>query len=1016
MMSVLTIIIPLLVLAGLWMMSRVSSSVNGNRTSILAMILAILVAFWGHGMVPLLCTLFFILIGLVIGFMMARKVKMIEMPEMVGLLNGLGGGASALVGIVTLMGITSPEVSITSAGMHADSFSLGAFESSTGVLAVIVGMITLVGSLIAAGKLHRVIDGRPKVIKNHSLYLTIALALCGVFFIWSFFGVNDGNAAWIICLSVLFAALFGGLFTIRVGGADMPITISLLNSLSGVAGSIAGMAIGNVMLVAIGGIVGASGLLLTQIMCRAMNRSLGDILLGKTAAPAGKKAAPKATAPAAAPAAPAAKKEASLPEILHDAKKVIIVPGYGMALAQAQHQVKQLADTLRRNGAEVRFAIHPVAGRMPGHMNVLLAEADVPYDDLFEMERINDDFKSTDLVIVIGANDVLNPAAREAEGTPIYGMPVLNVDQARHIVICNYDLKPGYAGVENPLYTRKEGVTMCLGDAKETVADLVSAATQAPAKADAAPDDTAKLLHEAKEVIIVPGYGMALAQAQHEVKHLADALTRNGAHVRFAIHPVAGRMPGHMNVLLAEADVPYDDLFEMERINDDFKSTDLVIVIGANDVLNPAAREAEGTPIYGMPVLNVDQAKHIIICNYDLKPGYAGVENPLYTRKEGVTMCLGDAKETVGGLLAKTTAPLAAAAEPKELSDEGALLHESKRVIIVPGYGMALAQAQHEVKGLADTLRRNGAEVRFAIHPVAGRMPGHMNVLLAEADVPYDDLFEMERINDDFKETDLVIVIGANDVLNPAAREAEGTPIYGMPVLNVDQAKHIIICNYDLKPGYAGVENPLYTRKEGVTLKLGDAKETVAQLAAEAAAAPSEVKKATGGPDLSKVLTDAKKVIIVPGYGMALAQAQHLVKQLADTLIRNGAEVRFAIHPVAGRMPGHMNVLLAEADVPYDDLFEMERINDDFKDTDLVIVIGANDVLNPAAREAEGTPIYGMPVLNVDQAKYVIICNYDLNPGYAGVPNPLYERESGVTLLLGDANKTVADLVAAANA
>ena len=1016
MISVLNIIIPLLVLAGLWMMSRVSSSVNGNRTSILAMILAILVAFWGHGMVPLLCTLFFILIGLVIGFMMARKVKMIEMPEMVGLLNGLGGGASALVGIVTLMGITSPEVSITSAGMHADSFSLGAFESSTGVLAVIVGMITLVGSLIAAGKLHRVIDGRPKVLKNHSLYLTIALALCGVFFIWSFFGVNDGNAAWIICLSVLFAALFGGLFTIRVGGADMPITISLLNSLSGVAGSIAGMAIGNVMLVAIGGIVGASGLLLTQIMCRAMNRSLGDILLGKTAAPAGKKAAPKATAPAAAPAAPAAKKEASLPEILHDAKKVIIVPGYGMALAQAQHQVKQLADTLRRNGAEVRFAIHPVAGRMPGHMNVLLAEADVPYDDLFEMERINDDFKDTDLVIVIGANDVLNPAAREAEGTPIYGMPVLNVDQAKHIVICNYDLKPGYAGVENPLYTRKEGVTMCLGDAKETVADLVSAATQAPAKADAAPDDTAKLLHEAKEVIIVPGYGMALAQAQHEVKHLADALTRNGAHVRFAIHPVAGRMPGHMNVLLAEADVPYDDLFEMERINDDFKSTDLVIVIGANDVLNPAAREAEGTPIYGMPVLNVDQAKHIIICNYDLKPGYAGVENPLYTHQEGVTMCLGDAKETVGDLLAKTTAPLAAAGEPTELSDEGALLHESKRVIIVPGYGMALAQAQHEVKGLADTLRRNGAEVRFAIHPVAGRMPGHMNVLLAEADVPYDDLFEMERINDDFKDTDLVIVIGANDVLNPAAREAEGTPIYGMPVLNVDQAKHIIICNYDLKPGYAGVENPLYTRKEGVTLKLGDAKETVAQLAAEAAAAPSEVKKATGGPDLSKVLTDAKKVIIVPGYGMALAQAQHLVKQLADTLTRKGAEVRFAIHPVAGRMPGHMNVLLAEADVPYDDLFEMERINDDFKETDLVIVIGANDVLNPAAREAEGTPIYGMPVLNVDQAKYVIICNYDLNPGYAGVPNPLYERESGVTLLLGDANKTVADLVAAANA
>ena len=516
---------------------------------------------------------------------------------------------------------------------------------------------------------------------------------------------------------------------------------------------------------------------------------------------------------------------------------------------------------------------------------------------------------------------------------------------------------------------------------------------------------------------------MALAQAQHEVKHLADALRKGGAEVRFAIHPVAGRMPGHMNVLLAEANVPYDDLFEMEAINDDFAKVDAAIVIGANDVLNPAARNAEGTPIYGMPVLNVDQAPFVVICNYDLKPGYAGVENPLYTREEGVTLLTGDAKETVSALLAdyqKALAGNGAAAPKTEANDKptvGAILSTAKRVIIVPGYGMALAQAQHEVKQLADKLRSKGAEVRFAIHPVAGRMPGHMNVLLAEANVPYEDLFEMEAINDDFAKIDAAIVIGANDVLNPAARNAEGTPIYGMPVLNVDQAPYVVICNYDLKPGYAGVENPLYTREEAVALLTGDAKESLARLMEEmdqivTPEGEGAKKSCPSTPSYTQWMKEARKVIIVPGYGMALAQAQHEVKQLADKLAKQGAEVRFAIHPVAGRMPGHMNVLLAEANVPYDDLFEMEAINNDFASTDLVIVIGANDVLNPAARNAEGTPIYGMPVLNVDQAPHVIICNYDLKPGYAGVENPLYTRQEGVALLTGDAKESLQKLLA----
>ncbi|RZQ67505.1 NADP transhydrogenase subunit beta, partial [Porphyromonas gingivalis] len=341
----------------------------------------------------------------------------------------------------------------------------------------------------------------------------------------------------------------------------------------------------------------------------------------------------------------------------------------------------------------------------------------------------------------------------------------------------------------------------------------------------------------AKRVIIVPGYGMALAQAQHQVRQLADKLTANGTEVRYAIHPVAGRMPGHMNVLLCEADVPYDQLFEMDAINGDFAQTDAVVVIGANDVMNPAARNAEGTPIYGMPVLNVDDAPEVIICNFDLKPGYAGVDNPLYTRATGVFLKLGDAKESLAEIMKEmdatndtaATAPTPAKAE----KTAGSVLRDAKRVIIVPGYGMALAQAQHQVRQLADKLTANGTEVRYAIHPVAGRMPGHMNVLLCEADVPYDQLFEMDAINGDFAQTDAVVVIGANDVMNPAARHAEGTPIYGMPVLNVDDAPEVIICNFDLKPGYAGVDNPLYTRATGVFLKLGDAKESLAEIMKE---------------------------------------------------------------------------------------------------------------------------------------------------------------------------------------
>ena len=647
---VISALLSLLVMVGIALMSKVRYASLGNSLSALAILAGIvftLLTKENNG-IPIITALTLypsLAIGALIGGLFATRVKMIQMPQLVALLNGLGGGASAFVGILSVAGI-------------GERLAATAFSNFTGYLAIGIGLITLVGSLVAAGKLHRLLPQKPQVWAFHSMATVLSLVVMAILILIGTFSQYEGMPVfWLIAGVAIFSSLFGLYFSIRVGGADMPITISLLNSLSGVAGAIAGMAIGDVLLVAVGGIVGASGLLLTQIMCRAMNRSLLSILLGtkkKVATPA-----PSSVATASPAAAPKIEVKKTPGEVLSTAKRVIIVPGYGMALAQAQHEVKQLADALRKGGAEVRFAIHPVAGRMPGHMNVLLAEANVPYDDLFEMEAINDDFAKVDAAIVIGANDVLNPAARNAEGTPIYGMPVLNVDQAPYVVICNYDLKPGYAGVENPLYTREEGVALLTGDAKESLARLMEEMDQiVTPEAEGAKESSlgtssyTQWMKEARKVIIVPGYGMALAQAQHEVKQLADKLAKQGAEVRFAIHPVAGRMPGHMNVLLAEANVPYDDLFEMEAINNDFASTDLVVVIGANDVLNPAARNAEGTPIYGMPVLNVDQAPHVIICNYDLKPGYAGVENPLYTREEGVALLTGDAKESLQKLLA----------------------------------------------------------------------------------------------------------------------------------------------------------------------------------------------------------------------------------------------------------------------------------------------------------------------------------------------------------------------------
>ena len=464
-------VIVLGVLGGIAMMSKIDYSRIGNRMSAICMVVAILVTILSSLFIPKSWPIYIgMAAGLAVGLVLAAKVSMLQMPQMVALFNGLGGAASAIVGAFAMFGIGA---------------GLGLFEKITSSIALSIGAVTLLGSLVAAGKLHRILPQKPVTVKNHQLWQMLSIAVVALAII--LFAAIGAPTAVFFTVLLLASAAFGLLFSLRVGGADMPITISLLNSLSGVAGAIAGLAIGDLLLVAVGGIVGASGLLLTQIMCKAMNRSLAAILSGKTtAAPAPAAPAENAEAPSEPAAEPAKAEESEEPakaeepaepedeyECLRDAKQVIIVPGYGMAIAQAQHVVKRLADKLTAQGTKVKYAIHPVAGRMPGHMNVLLCEADVDYEDLYEMDDVNPEFKTSDAAFIIGANDVTNPAASTAVGTPIYGMPTLNVNDCANIFVFNFDLKPGYAGVENPIYTRAEGVHLHLGNAAETLAEFL---------------------------------------------------------------------------------------------------------------------------------------------------------------------------------------------------------------------------------------------------------------------------------------------------------------------------------------------------------------------------------------------------------------------------------------------------------------------------------------------------------------------------------------------------------------
>lgn len=442
-----------LVLLGIYLMSKVKFARLGNIISGFAVLGAIINTLIYYDIIDIWALYIYMTIGALIGTILALKIKMISMPLMIAILNGLGGLASMIV---------------SGFAVKDSNALLDIFPYITAYLGFFIGLVTFVGSIIAGLKLQRVLPQKPIHFNGYQVILTITLAVFAAsLFVPLFSYVNP----WIILgAGLIIGTLFAIVFTMKIGGADMPIVISLLNSFSGVAGALSGLAILDPLLVSVGAVVGASGLLLTQIMCKAMNRSLLDILLGKTSMNSSSQ--PKEIVEYINEEA-IIKDTRNPIDILKEAKSVIIVPGYGMAIAQAQALVKELQDYFTSNGASVKYAIHPVAGRMPGHMNVLLAEVDVDYDLLFEMDDINDDFKTTDAVFVIGANDVLNPTARTNPDTPIYGMPILNVDESKDIFIFNYDLNPGYSGVQNPIYNRKSGLHLFLGNAKDTLDKLM---------------------------------------------------------------------------------------------------------------------------------------------------------------------------------------------------------------------------------------------------------------------------------------------------------------------------------------------------------------------------------------------------------------------------------------------------------------------------------------------------------------------------------------------------------------
>lgn len=432
---------------GLKMMSSPATARNGNLLSAVGMTIAIIATLWSRQIISYQWIIVGLLVGSLVGIVAAKKVAMTEMPEMVALLNGCGGLASLFVGWAA----------------HYQTAVLDGFTAFTIFLSILIGGITFTGSVIAWAKLKGVIDGKPVLFKGQKPVNALLFAAIIIFGI--IYSIDPASFAWTLIPMILLSFVLGVLAVIPIGGADMPVVISLLNSYSGLAACAAGFVILNNLLIVAGALVGASGIILTQIMCKAMNRSLGNVLFsgfGATATASGAKAQGEAK--------PISAEDTYY--LLEAARSVVFVPGYGLAVAQAQHTLKELSDLLEANGCEVRHAIHPVAGRMPGHMNVLLAEASVPYEQLVEMDDINPIMPTVDVCVVIGANDVVNPAAREDETSSIYGMPIINVDYAKTVIVLKRSMASGFAGIENPLFFN-ENTRMLFGDAKHSLQGLV---------------------------------------------------------------------------------------------------------------------------------------------------------------------------------------------------------------------------------------------------------------------------------------------------------------------------------------------------------------------------------------------------------------------------------------------------------------------------------------------------------------------------------------------------------------
>ena len=456
------ILASVLFIFGLKMLSSPDTAQRGNFVSSLGMLFAVVVTLLSKEIVSFQ----FILIGLIgggaVGAIAAVRIKMTSMPELVALLNGFGGASSLLVASAELFALTTSNL--------VAMIAIG--------IATIIGGVTFSGSLIAFGKLSEIMPGKPYLFIGQKiltglvilLLLLLLVQFCsGIFFAEILFGFDWINEQYALILLIALSLLLGILLAIPIGGADMPVIIALLNSYSGLAACAAGFVIGNNVLIVAGSLVGASGLILTNIMCKAMNRSLLNVLFGGFGATDSSSSSGEGKVQG--DVKPINIADSYL--ILEAASSVLIVPGYGMAVSQAQHSVRELGELLQDNGCEVKYAIHPVAGRMPGHMNVLLAEANVSYDVLVEPQDVNPIMDTIDVCIVIGANDVVNPDAREDESSPIYGMPVIEVDRAKTVFVLKRSMASGFAGIENSLFF-KQNTRMLFGDAKESVSGLVS--------------------------------------------------------------------------------------------------------------------------------------------------------------------------------------------------------------------------------------------------------------------------------------------------------------------------------------------------------------------------------------------------------------------------------------------------------------------------------------------------------------------------------------------------------------